>query len=115
MGIIDDLKKTGSSVAEGTGRTAKVAQAQLKLKSLQRDVATAQKALGAVAYDLLERGDLANAELDAPLAKTKDALALLAAKEAEITALKTEGKCCEASAPGAAASDSSAEEPPAET
>ena len=115
MGIIDDLKKTGSSLAEGAGRTAKVGQAQLKLKSLQVDVAAAQKALGAVTFDLLERGDLAHAELDAPLAKMKDALALVATKEAEITALKAEGKCCEAPAPEAAASEPSAEEPPAET
>ena len=115
MGIIDDLKKTGSSLAEGAERAAKVAEAQLKLRSLQSDVAAAQKALGAVAFDLLERGDLAHADLDAPLAKMKDALDLVAAKEVEITALEAEGKCCEAPAPEGAASESSAEEPSAET
>lgn len=115
MAIIDDLKKTGSSVAEGAGRTAKVAQAQLKLQSLKWDVSTAKKELGAVAFDLLERGEVANAELDAPLAKMKDALALVAAKEAEISALKTAGTSSEVPAPEAAATESPADEPPAET
>ena len=98
MGIIDDVKKTGSSVAEGAGRTAKVAQAQIKLPSLKWDVSNAKKELGAVAFDLLERGELAHAELDTPLAKVKDALAAVAAKEAEISALKTQGKSSEAPA-----------------
>ena len=39
----------------------------------------------------------------------KDALALVAAKEVEITALEAEEKCCEAPAPEATASESSAE------
>lgn len=95
MGIIEGLKKAGSSVSEGAGRASKLSQAQLqqlKLKSLQDDVATAQEELGALVFDLIERGELAHGELDASHTKIKEALALVAEKETEIATLRAESR-----------------------
>jgi hypothetical protein len=97
MGFLDDLKKAATNVASDAGKASKIAQAQLKLKSLQGDVASAQKELGAVAYDLAARGAISHAELEAPLAKVREAQALVAEKEAEIAELRAQGSAGTAS------------------
>lgn len=91
MGFLDDLKKAASSVASDAGKASKVAQAQIKLKSLQGDVADANKELGAVAYDLAARGAISHPELEGPIAKVREAQALVAQKEAEIAELRAQG------------------------
>lgn len=84
MGFLDDLKKAAANVASDAGKAGKVAQLQIKLRSLQNDVGDAQKELGIVAYDLVTRGAVAHAELDPLVAKVREAQALVAEKEAEI-------------------------------
>jgi len=120
MGFLDSVKKTATNVASDAGKAGKVAQAQLKLKSLQGDVANAQKELGAIAYDLVARGAVSHVEMEAPVAKVREAQALVAEKEAEIAELRAQsGAGIPADAPaestGPAPSFSApAEEPPAE-
>ena len=91
MGLFDDFKKAAGSVASDAGKAGKIAQAQMKLKSLQGDVGTAHKELGAVAYDLIARGAISHAELEPPVAKVREAQALVAEKEAEIAQLRAQG------------------------
>lgn len=90
MGFFDDLKKAASNVASDAGKAGRVAQAQIKLKSLQGDAADAIKELGAIAYDLVVRGAIAHVELDGPVAKVREAQALVTAKEAEIADLRAQ-------------------------
>jgi hypothetical protein len=111
-------------VASDAGKASKVAQAQLKLKSLQGDVASAQKELGAVAYDLVSRGAISHVEMEAPVAKVREAQALVAEKEAEIAELRAQtGAGMPADVAGGAPIESSgpapsftapSEEPPSE-
>ncbi len=119
MGILDQVKKaaaTGagvvkdaaSTVGAEAGKAGKVAQAQVKLRSLQGDLADAEKELGQAAFDLCERGDLPSTGLEAALATVREAKAAVAAKEAEIAAIKAEG----ADAPAADAPGESATEMP---
>ena len=107
MGFLNDLKKAAGNVASDAGRASKVAQAQLKLKSLQGDVGTAERELGAVAFGLIASGAISHPELEAATAKVKDAQAFVAEKEAEIAELKAQGG-------GAAESAAPAEAPPAD-
>ena len=90
MGFLDNVKKAATNVASDAGKASKVAQAQLKLKSLQGDVAGAQKELGAIAYDLVARGAISHVEMEAPVAKVREAQALVAEKEAEIAELRAQ-------------------------
>jgi hypothetical protein len=90
MGFLDNVKKAATNVASDAGKASKVAQAQLKLKSLQGDVANAQKELGAIAYDLVARDAISHAEMDAPVAKVREAQAVVAEKEAEIAELRAQ-------------------------
>jgi len=60
------------------------------LKSLQGDVADAQKELGAIAYDLVARSAISHVEMEAPVAKVREAQALVAEKEAEIAELRAQ-------------------------
>jgi hypothetical protein len=69
-----------------------VAQAQLKLHSLQSDAKDANAELGALVFGLAERGELSHPELGAALDKVRAAAALVREKEEEITRLKAEGK-----------------------
>ena len=88
MGFFDKVKETASQAASETGRQAKIAQAQMKVKSLQGDVDKAKKELGDVAFDLIDKGEVANPGFDAPMAKIREAMAEVAAKEAEIESLR---------------------------
>ena len=90
MGVVNDIKKAGSTVQKEASKFTRVQLEQRKLRSLQRDVAGAEQEAGALAYDLAERGDLAHAALDAPLARIQQARAAAAEKEAEIAQLKAE-------------------------
>jgi hypothetical protein len=90
MGFLDDLKKAATNVASDAGKAGKVAQAQIKLKALQGDVSDAHKELGIVAYDLVVRGAIAHPELDAAVAKVREAQALVAEKEAEIAEIRAQ-------------------------
>jgi chromosome segregation ATPase len=90
MGVVDDIKKAGSTVQKEASKFTRVQLEQRKLRPLQRDVAGAEQEAGALAYDLAERGDLAHPTLDAPLARIKQARAAAAEKEAEIAQLKAE-------------------------
>ena len=78
MGLFDDLKKASTKVAgemktaattlsQEAGKQGKVAQAQLKLRSLQGEVGEAERALGGKAFDLAERGEISHAELGAEM------------------------------------------------
>jgi NTP pyrophosphatase (non-canonical NTP hydrolase) len=99
MGFFDKVKEKAGEIADDAGRATKVAQAQMKLKSLQGDVDTAKKELGDVAFNLIAGGELAHASLEAPVAKIREALGRVADKEAEIAAIKAAGAEPEAGAP----------------
>ncbi len=95
MGTFDDLKaratQMAGDLAAGAQKTSKLAQAQLKLSSLQKDAQAARAALGGVAYQLASRGEIAHAELTDPLEKVRAADELVRAKEQEIAQIKSEG------------------------
>lgn len=110
MGLMDSIKKTASSVAgevkeaasavgSEAGKAGRVAQAQMKLKSLQGDVSDAERELGKAAFGLAETDQLQTPALAEAVAKVREAKAAVAAKEAEIAAIKSEGETAE---PGAA-------------
>jgi NTP pyrophosphatase (non-canonical NTP hydrolase) len=102
MGFFDKVKEKAGEIADDAGRATKVAQAQMKLKSLQGDVEAAKKELGDVAFQLVAGGELAHAGLEAPVSKIREALGRVADKEAEITAIKAAGAEPEAEMPAAA-------------
>jgi hypothetical protein len=102
MGLLDKMKERATELADvakeragdlagDASRAGKVAQAQLKLRSLQGDLDDANKRLGAVAYDLVQRGELAHAELAGPADEVRRAEAKVREKEDEIARLRAEG------------------------
>jgi len=96
MGTFDKYLDKASSMASGLAgqaeKTGRVAQAQLKLRSLQGDAKDANAALGALVMGLVERGELAHPELEPALDKARAAAALVREKEEEIAHLKAEDK-----------------------
>ena len=86
MGFFDKVKEKAGEIADDAGRATKVAQAQMKLKSLQGDVEAAKKELGDVAFQLVAGGELAHAGLEAPVSKIREALALVADDDPEMRA-----------------------------
>lgn len=90
MGVVNDIKKAGSTVQKEASKFTHVQLEQRKLRSLQGDVARAEQEAGALVCELAERGEIAHAALDAPLAKVTQARSVAAEKEAEIARLKTE-------------------------
>ena len=69
MGFLDKVKENASKVASDAGRATKVAQAQMKVKSLQGDVEGVKKEIGGIAYDLIVAGELTNAAFDEKMAR----------------------------------------------
>jgi hypothetical protein len=127
MGFMDQIKKTATSVAgevkeagkavgSEAGKASRTAQAQIKLKSLQGDVGEAEKELGQAAFGLIDGGGLQAPALEAQMAKVREAKAAVAAKEAEIAAIKGEGESAGApvteAAPAAAAAPAGETPPP---
>lgn len=119
MGLMDGLKKTAASVAgevkgaatavgAEASKAGRVAQAQMKLKSLQGDVGEAEKALGQAAYGLAETDQLQTPALAEAVAKVREAKAAVAVKEAEIEAIKAEADQESGASPDAAAQDPAA-------
>lgn len=103
MGLFDEIKKVGSkagdAVSEGAAKVGKLSQVEVerrKLKSLQDEVADAQREMGAVVDELVERGELSHPALDAHRARISEAQARVADKEVEIAALKAEAGQTEA-------------------
>ena len=99
MGIFDEIKKVGSAagsaVSEGAAKVGKLSQVEIekrKLKSLQDEVASAQQEMGALVYDLMERGELSHPGLGAAQSMISEAQAQVSAKEAEIEAMKAEAR-----------------------
>ena len=127
MGIFDEFKKAAVTVADevkgaattvGTeaGKAGRVGQAQMKLRSLQGDQAKAEKELGQATYDLIEAGSVQAPALDGAMAKTREARAAVAAKEAEIEAIKAEAAKSDSASPAAestAAPETATSETPA--
>jgi len=75
MGTFDDLKaratQMASELAAGAQKSGKLAQAQLKLSSLQKDAQAARASLGGLAYQLASRGEISHPELTEPLEKVR--------------------------------------------
>jgi hypothetical protein len=91
MGIMDTVKDKAGDLAGDAERAGKVAAAQVKLKSLQGDVNAAMQVLGRETFELIEKGELTHAGLDAALARVRDAKKLVADKQADIEKLKAQG------------------------
>jgi hypothetical protein len=96
MGTFDKYLDKASSMASGLAgqaeKTGRVAQAQIKLRSLQGEAKDANAELGALVAGLVERGELSHPELEPALDKARAAAALVREKEEEIARLKAEGK-----------------------
>lgn len=103
MDVLDNIKKAGSTVSKEAGKFSRVQLQQLKLRSLQGDVSRAEQELGALAFDLLERGELTHPALELQRARIQEALAAVADKEAEIEKIKAEPDEGEAEAGGRSA------------
>ena len=88
MGMFDTIKEKAGDLAGDAERAGKVGAAQLKLKSLQGDVDDAMKLLGREAFELIEKGELTHAGLDAGVARVREARRLVDEKKAEIEAIK---------------------------
>lgn len=91
MGFFDKVKEKAGDIAGDTARAGKVAQAQMKIKSLNGDIEKAKAEIGAAALELIEKGELSNPAFSDGLAKVTEARAAIAAKEAEIAELKAQG------------------------
>jgi hypothetical protein len=91
MGIFDTIKDKAGDLAGDAERAGKVGAAQMKLKSMQGDVDKELQTLGREAFELIEKGELSHAALDAAVARVRDAKGVVADKEAEIEKLKAEG------------------------
>jgi hypothetical protein len=96
MGTFDKYLDKASTMASGlagqAGKTSRVAQAQLKLRSLQGEAKDANAELGTLVLGLAGRGELSHPELEPALDKARAAAALVREKEDEIARLKAEGK-----------------------
>ncbi len=90
MDVVDDIKKAASTVSREATKFSQVQLQQLKVRSLQGDVARAEQEMGSLVMDLRERGELPHQALDAPQAKIEQARLAVTEKEAEITRLKSE-------------------------
>ncbi len=92
MGFLDTVKGTASSLAADAGRAGKVANAQVKLVSLQGDVRKAERDLGRAALRLADAGELDAELLAEELARLRAADEAMHAKEAEIAAIRAAGE-----------------------
>lgn len=90
MGFLDKMKETAGDIADDTVRAGKLAQAQLKLRSLQGELDAAIKEFGTVAHGLFATGAIAHADLDGPGRRIAVAEQAIVDKNAEIAALKAE-------------------------
>ncbi len=91
MSLLDDMKQKAAGLAGDTQRVGKVTAAQVKLKSLQGNVESARRDLGAQTYALIKSGELSHPELEHAVAAVDAAQAAVDAKAAEIEALKKSG------------------------
>lgn len=91
MGLFDTIKEKAGGLADDAGRAGKVTAAQVKLKSLQGDVEKAEQQLGHEAFELIDKSELAHPGLEGATARVREAMRLVADKEAEIAAIRAEG------------------------
>jgi hypothetical protein len=91
MGMFDTIKEKAGDLAGDAERAGKAGAAQLKLKSLQGDVDDAMKLLGREVFEIIEKGELTHAGLDAGVARVREARRLVDEKKAEIEAIKAAG------------------------
>lgn len=88
MSILDTIKGKAGELAEDAERAGKVTAAQVRLKSLQGDVDKAFTQLGREAFELIEKGEVSHAGLEAAVTRVRAAKQAVADKEAEIAALR---------------------------
>jgi len=97
MGFLDKLKQEATavagSVAEKTQEVAKTGQLQVQLRNLNGEERDALTEFGREAFNLYEANALAerSGELAGAAAKISDLREQIAAKEAEIAAVKSDG------------------------
>jgi uncharacterized protein YhaN len=97
VGFLDKLKQqateVATTVAEKTQETAKMGQLQVQLRNLRNEEREALADFGRAAFALHEEGALAerSGELAGAAAKVSDLREQIAAKEAEIAAVKSDG------------------------
>jgi hypothetical protein len=101
MGLFDKVTQKAAGLAGDAATAGKVGAAQVKLKSLEGDADTAKRDLGAQAYALIKAGELSHPSLDGATAAVDAAMAAIAAKTAEIEAIKAGGADTAAAPAGA--------------
>ena len=113
MGFLDKLKQEATAVAgtvaEKTQEVAKTGQLQVQLRNLNGEERDALTEFGREAFNLYQANALAerSGELAGAAAKISDLREQIAAKEAEIAAVKSDG---DTAAAGSDTVESSAEE-----
>lgn len=88
MGFLDTVKQKANALAADAGRAGKFTALQTRLVVLESDARKAERELGREAFALIETGELRHPRLDVPASHVREAVAEIAAKEAEIAALR---------------------------
>jgi len=101
MGLFDTVKLKANALAADAERAGKVTAAQARTVVLQNDIRKAERELGHSAFSLIESGEIAHPDLEATVARLREARQVLKNKEAEIAGLRR----------GAEAGDKSASAP----
>ena len=94
MGLFDTVKLKANSLAADAERAGKVTAAQARTVVLQNDIRKAERELGHSTFSLIESGEIAHPDLEAAVARLREARLALSNKEAEIEVLR--GRAAEA-------------------
>ena len=88
MGLFDTVKLKANALAADAERAGKVTAAQARTVVLQNDIRKAERELGHSAFSLIESGEIAHPDLEAAVARLREARQVLTNKEAEIAGLR---------------------------
>jgi len=94
MGLFDTVKLKANTLAADAERAGKVTAAQARTVVLQNDIRKAERELGHSTFSLIESGEIAHPDLEAAVARLREARQALNNKEAEIEVLR--GRAAEA-------------------
>jgi hypothetical protein len=102
MGLFDTVKLKANALAADAERAGKVTAAQARAVVLQNDIRKAERELGHSAFSLIESGEIAHPDLEATVARLREARQVLKNKEAEIAGLRRGAEAGDKSAPAPA-------------
>ena len=88
MGLFDTVKLKANALAADAERAGKVTAAQARTVVLQNDIRKAERELGHSTFSLIESGEIAHPDLEAAVARLREARQALNNKEVEIEVLR---------------------------